>query len=1159
MELPNIVDVLEDVIVLLEPYAEFKKCMISLQKGLERIQSPMRILVMGEFSTGKSTFINAFLGKDIFIRDTLPTTAIITKITYGIQKGITIHYKNGDAQSIQDNTLLREITAEDASGNVKNSIRSDIDYVRITAPIDSLKNMEFIDSPGLSADNMDHTNITTDYIPEADVIFWIINIQHAGRSTEFQTIHSLPERLKPVIILNQIDIVDEDEQIDAVVEQLRRNLKSSVQKIFPLSAQDALEGKLNHDMELVSESRFTALENYVKQVLTPNAGMVKGRSVLSELANCLAELGVTLQAQEHDAVQYRQTDYQQFIEKRAFVSNIKQRMFKSLHPFMIALASQRDSMDNIVNKLIGLSVYFGLGNQENQRKGISILEGLTEKDECTVSVLWQYYVPKDDKMAIKWAKQLVIYKRKDAAAFLANIYGNTKSKVYNLSQALHWSKMAADMGEGMAQLAYALYCYTGKGIDKNYNVAFRYFQQARKQHITGVAYWLGQCYELGHGVEPDDAKMFKAYHEAVLEGNMRAIKSLGLCYKNGKGTKTDYLQAAKYFQEIVDIEPDIAFDLGECYFKYGELQYQQRQYQPAIEWLQKAVHWKYPQASRTLAEAYVKYGETQQAEQRILSYEKAIELGKSDLKGELGLLYAKGPYNIRNIRKAIELCREAAIDGNPKAMVWLAQQYEIGSGVAKDIKKATDYYIEASKLDDKDALNWLAWQYYRGNNTFTKDYEKAAIYFRKAGGMQTNATYERCAMDTAEKYFYGKDIAVDYGKAVEWYKEAAVAGNTGAMNQVGYCYDRGKGVARDVDLAFEYFQKAAKQGHAIAQSNVGLYYVKGIGVTKNEKLSFQWIQKAAEQGYAHAQYTLGQYYQAGIGTPKDSVKAIEWYSRAADCDDVDALVALGDYYSTEKQYSFTPTFGIYIVLINGIILTLGKLIAGGTIGMVLTILINSALLYYIAVRKIRVIENITQIYSNAAELSNKENIKEKVKRQEQRMKTWYIVGLIIVTIAFCSCLVFWNMNDKNTVYYQRMHQEEMIAANANSELSLNGVSLGDSWGSVKEKWGKPISPGDESPGAKYVFKDVEVSVNEQNEVILLVSNSMHAITKKGVRVGDEESVVLAKYGNHFFRHTFDNLILYEYTYHGPKNQPAILRFAVDEETKKITYISVRFQ
>lgn len=53
------------------------------------------LVIVGEFSRGKSTFVNALLGKRILPASKNPTTAIISKIIYGEKPAFRIHYKNG--------------------------------------------------------------------------------------------------------------------------------------------------------------------------------------------------------------------------------------------------------------------------------------------------------------------------------------------------------------------------------------------------------------------------------------------------------------------------------------------------------------------------------------------------------------------------------------------------------------------------------------------------------------------------------------------------------------------------------------------------------------------------------------------------------------------------------------------------------------------------------------------------------------------------------------------------------------------------------------------------------------------------------------------------------------------------------------------------------
>ena len=58
-------------------------------------QSRFSVSVVGEFNHGKSTLINKLLGKEVVPTDTLPTTALLTKIAYGNEEGVSVLDKSG--------------------------------------------------------------------------------------------------------------------------------------------------------------------------------------------------------------------------------------------------------------------------------------------------------------------------------------------------------------------------------------------------------------------------------------------------------------------------------------------------------------------------------------------------------------------------------------------------------------------------------------------------------------------------------------------------------------------------------------------------------------------------------------------------------------------------------------------------------------------------------------------------------------------------------------------------------------------------------------------------------------------------------------------------------------------------------------------------------
>lgn len=62
--------------------------------------------IVGEFSSGKSTLINALIGQDYFVTNSIQgTTTVITSIRYGNSINLELRYKNGEIARYSSNKL----------------------------------------------------------------------------------------------------------------------------------------------------------------------------------------------------------------------------------------------------------------------------------------------------------------------------------------------------------------------------------------------------------------------------------------------------------------------------------------------------------------------------------------------------------------------------------------------------------------------------------------------------------------------------------------------------------------------------------------------------------------------------------------------------------------------------------------------------------------------------------------------------------------------------------------------------------------------------------------------------------------------------------------------------------------------------------------------
>ena len=72
------------------------------------------LVVVGEFSRGKSTFINAMLGRRILPSSKKPTTTMISKIVYSEEPSYSLFYKSGKVKKLDEKTFI-SITASNVA------------------------------------------------------------------------------------------------------------------------------------------------------------------------------------------------------------------------------------------------------------------------------------------------------------------------------------------------------------------------------------------------------------------------------------------------------------------------------------------------------------------------------------------------------------------------------------------------------------------------------------------------------------------------------------------------------------------------------------------------------------------------------------------------------------------------------------------------------------------------------------------------------------------------------------------------------------------------------------------------------------------------------------------------------------------------------------
>lgn len=291
--------------------------------------------IMGEFKRGKSTVINALLGEKIAPADVVPASATLNRVTYGLTPKATILYKDGHRESVPVDRIADYVTkiTEESAATAALVEQAIVEY-----PCQFCKNnVEIIDTPGLNDDErMDA--ISEAVIPELDAVVMVLSADSPFSKSEAEFVRNklmTSDVTRMIVLVNRIDtIFDEDDRIrvlQSIKEKIIREIldrteaihgkdsqpyqdtksKLAELQLYPISAIQALHGRIKNKPELVYQSGILAFEERLRKLLTQERGVLEIMRVSGVIARLLQEgqsaITLRINALEMDSEEFLKT------------------------------------------------------------------------------------------------------------------------------------------------------------------------------------------------------------------------------------------------------------------------------------------------------------------------------------------------------------------------------------------------------------------------------------------------------------------------------------------------------------------------------------------------------------------------------------------------------------------------------------------------------------------------------------------------------------------------------------------------------------------------------------------------------------------------------------------------------------------------------------
>ena len=249
-----------------------------------RITEPFMFVIVGEVKVGKSSFVNALLSsdKEICKVSPAPMTDTIQQILYGEKE-----------ETIMVNPFLK----------------------KIMQPVEILKEIAIVDTPGTNTIVDQHQEITERFIPASDLIVFVFESKNPYRQSAwefFDYIHA-DWRKKIIFVLQQKDLMVPADLVVNIqgVKDYAEKKGISNPNVFPVSAKMEQEGN-------IEESGYLPLRAYIKENITG------GKAPILKLHNNI-ETSRNVNERIHKGVQDRKAQWEADV---TFRSDIKETLDK---------------------------------------------------------------------------------------------------------------------------------------------------------------------------------------------------------------------------------------------------------------------------------------------------------------------------------------------------------------------------------------------------------------------------------------------------------------------------------------------------------------------------------------------------------------------------------------------------------------------------------------------------------------------------------------------------------------------------------------------------------------------------------------------------------------------------------------------------------------
>ncbi len=256
-------------------FEDLEKDLQWLSYRLSQSNCPLILPLVGEFSAGKTTLLNALTDNKQLETDIKPTTATIFEIHFGCDSCHAIVYDSkGEKKEV---------------ANIEDLKNADLIDAKVVEVFDTSKRVPsstiIVDTPGLSSPNPKHKQTLVDFLPKADGVLLVIDINQGltKSTTDQEFLKTIALSKRPIYaVFTQCDLKSPSE-IEAQKKYLKENAQIPIKEVVCVSGKKGDLDELYQLLQKIQNDKDEILSQVNRQRLKNTATLMSGR--IDELLN----------------------------------------------------------------------------------------------------------------------------------------------------------------------------------------------------------------------------------------------------------------------------------------------------------------------------------------------------------------------------------------------------------------------------------------------------------------------------------------------------------------------------------------------------------------------------------------------------------------------------------------------------------------------------------------------------------------------------------------------------------------------------------------------------------------------------------------------------------------------------------------------------------